>query len=1065
MRSKFKWIFTLLVAFTMQFSFAQEKTIKGVVSDASGPLPGVNIVVKGTQRNTQTDFDGTFTIKASQGESLVFSFMGMNDITRVVDASNSMTVRMSDSAKELETVVVTALGIKKRQDAIVSTNQVVRTKELTQAAQPNVVQSLAGKVSGLQINTTANGANPTTRIVLRGNRSLTGNNQALIVIDGSISTATILQQLPPEVIESVNVVKGQQGAALYGEQGSNGVIIVTTKKGATKSKFEASITSSIDFMDVAFMPKRQTSYGQGWVDGSYDYSFPNPADPRNGSQYAPLENGAWGPSFSDPAWAGTIVPVGLPQADGSILQTVWKSRGSNNIKDFFQTGVLSQVGATLNFGGENGYALLSVNRMNNDFVVDRDGLKRSSFLFKGGQKSGKFTIDGSASYTNQSVSETDSNLLFDLLQTPTNVDVNMFRNSGTLHHWTVYAKNPFQTIKQQRFDENTNNFNGTLRLEYQFTKHISASYNANAQINSTVATSHNDGFTGDYLVDYSPYLVSSLNGTSYADFGGTTNYEASDFFITNTTERNIYGDFMVNFDYDLTKDLNLKVNVGQNVQDRYTRFTQQGGTQLNIPGWYNIKNVSKPELNSKLANGFIESRRLAAFANLDLDYKGYLFLNATDRNERSSTVTKAFNYYSAGVGFIPTKAFELKSNILNYAKVYANYTKVGNTTPVNAYATTDISVSAAGFPFGDLVGFEPRKAGVDPKVRPEFVTTKEAGVNLGFLKDRITLEGSVYSTDTKDLITASTTSTPTGLLSSLANTGNLRNTGFEADLGLVPFKSENGFNWNMRAGFTHYKTVVKSLSAGVNEISLATNNNAGVGIFAVVGEEYPLIKGTQLQTDAAGHVIVDARGIPLVTSTLQKVGKVNPDYIINFSNTFSYKGLSLTAVADYRSGHSVWSQTYNTLMFAGYTLDSAEFDRSVGYLVPNSVTNTGTLSSPVYTTNSTLVAPANLATYYGVLDGVGQKSIVDASTVKIREISLAYNLPSKFLRNTGISTFKISANTRNPFTFFIDGGHGMKNKGYTDPEASFTTGNGQGLSNVGQYPSTKTYGLSVNVTF
>ncbi|MBY0487133.1 MAG: SusC/RagA family TonB-linked outer membrane protein [Flavobacteriaceae bacterium] len=1076
MRSKFKWIFTLLIALSMQFSFAQEKTVTGTITDGKLPLPGANVVIKGTTKGASADMDGKYSIKAKSGDVLVISFQGYDDKTVTVGVANSYNVSLKEKPVQLGEVLITgAAGIKKTKNAQTSTQQVVGAKELNQASSPNVVQSLAGKVTGLQINTTSNGANPSTSIVLRGNRTLTGNNQALVVIDNAISSATILQQIPPEMIESVNVIKGSQGSALYGEQGSNGVLIVTTKRGA-KSKLEVSVSSSVDFQQISFLPERQTKYGQGWVALNYDYGFPNASDPRNGnSQYSPFENGAWGPAFNNPAWAGTMVPVGLPQADGSIISSKWESRGSDNIKDFFKTGTLLQNNVSLNAGNEDGYVMASYSRQTSDFIVDRDGLKRNVFLVKAGKKAGKWKFDATASYTNQSVTETDSNLLYELLQTPTNVDINKFKNSGTAHHWTIYAQNPWQIIKQKRFDSNTNNFNGVLRVEHQFNKNISISNTANIQVNSTVSTSHNDGFNEDASYDYSSVLTGSVIGT-YQGFGGADQYNTSNFYVSTNNVRNIYNDLVLNLDYALSPKVGFKANLGTNVQDSYRVYTQQGGTNLKIPGWYNIQNVSNPDRITSLSNGYSQTRRVAAFANFDFDYNKYLFLNLTDRLEQTSTIQgQSFNYYSAGLSFIPTEAFkQIKGDVLNYAKVYVNYSKVGNSSSVPAYATTDVALGASGYPYnsGGIISYTPRSGLVNPNVRPEFVYSKEVGAQLGLFKDRVTLDGSFYINDTEDLITNATTSYTAYASSLLSNTGKLQNKGYEIGLGLTPFRSDNGFNWNIRAGLTHYKTIVKSLSSGVNEVNLLLDATGGVGIYAVVGEEFPTIKATQLATDSEGHVIVGSNGYPQVTSTLQKVGKATPDYIINLSNSFSYKGLSLTAVADYRANYSVYSDTFNSLLFAGYSLDSAEFDRDRGYLVPNSVVNTSLPSTPVYVTNTIPVGGTaatdtrGLANYYGTLARVGQYSIIDASAIKIREIALSYSLPSKMLKDTGIASFKVGVNARNPFIIFVHNGnqYGRKNMGYTDPEAS--TSNGvPGYSNVGQYPTTKTYGFTLNVTF
>lgn len=1065
----------------MQFSFAQEKTVTGTITDGKLPLPGANVAVKGTAKGVSADMDGKYAIKAKSGDVLVFSFQGYENKTVTVGAANSYSVTLKENAKLLDEVLISgAVGIKKKKDAVTSTQQTVSNKELSLVSNPNVVQTLAGKVTGLQINTTSNGANPTTSIVLRGNRTITGNNQALVVIDGAISSANILQQMSSDMIESVNVIKGQQGAALYGEQGSNGVIVVTTKRGTSKSKIEVSFNSSVDFQSIGFLPKRQTAYGQGWVEGSYDFNFNDPngtnADPRNGnSQFVPWENGAWGPAFNDPLWANTVVPMGLPQANGQILTTTWNSKGYDNIKAFYNTGIVTQNSITVNSGSEDGYAMFNYSRTSNDFVVQDDVLRRNAFLFKAGKKFGKLKVDGTVTYINQSTSETDSNLLYELLQVPTNIDLNQFRNSGTAHNWTAYALNPWQVIKQKRDDAVSDNIGAILKLEYNFGKHATLINTANVQLNTTKSTSHNDGFNEDYQVDYAPYRWSEDGVTNgvfkplYSELGGSDMYEQSNFYISTNMGRNIYDDLMLNLDYKLTNSIGMKSNFGFNIQDNFRTVTTQGGSGLKIPGWYNIVNVVKPDNPSGLENAYYQKRKVAGFANFDFDYNNYLFLNVTGRIENTSTVASSFFYPSAGLSFVPTTAIEsLKDNkTVNYLKLYANYSRTGNTTSVGPYATTDIAVVASGFPYANnssLLAFRPRTNGVDPKITPEFVTSNEAGLQASLFNNRVTLDGSYYINTTDKLITNATTSTPSGLQTLLSNTGKLENKGYEFNLGLTPFKSEKGFNWNIKAGYTHYKTIVKDISDGVDEVNLLSSSS--VGIFAVKGEEYPLIKGTTYATDSEGHVIVGATGIPQINSTFKTLGKANPDYIINLSNTFSYKGISLSLVADYRSGHSIYSSTYNSMLFAGYTLDSAEFDRTQGYLFPNSVVNaTGTPSNPVYSTNTTVITPARLASYYSTVSSVGQNSIVDAATLKIREISLSYTIPSKFLKSTGITSCKFGLNARNPFTIFLQNGKGMKNLGYTDPEAS-VSGNGiPGYSNVGQYPTTKTYGFNLNITF
>ena len=1060
MRSKFKWIFTLVLALSMQFSFAQEKTVTGTITDGKLPLPGANVVIKGTTKGTSADIDGKFAIKTKAGDVLVFSFQGYDNKAITVGAANSYNVTLKETAKILDEVLISgAMGIKRKPDAVTSSQQTVRTKELTQASNPNVIQSLAGKVSGLQVSTIANGVNSSTRIELRGKRSISGSNEALVVIDGAISSAGVLSQLPPEVVENVNVIKGAQGAALYGEQGANGVIIVTTKRGSNKGKMTVDLNSSVDFETISFLPERQTRYGQGWFDDSY-FQFPG-TDPRNNQGFVAWENGAWGPAFDNPDFAGTMVPVGLPQANGSFFMTKWESLGDKNIKPFFQTGTTYQTGVTVNVGGEDGYALLNIKKESRDFVVPGDKLNRTSFLFKAGKKYNKFSIDGNANFINQRTTETDGGLFDDLLQAGTNIPVDRFANSGHQNNWTVYAYNPYRLREQIRFNNKSNVFNGVLTFGYKFNKNISATYTANAQIRHTDSDQHDDGVNiGDVAFSVAPYFYDNGLGAdqTYADLGGQA--KASSFYTSQSIGRNYYADLLVNFDYDLTKDVSFKLNLGNNLQDSYSRTIQNGGTNLDVPGFYNITNVLNPAQPSTLVNRILTQRRVAYFANTDLGYKDFLYLNATARYEKTSTLSKAFFYPSVGVSFIPTKAISsLKGGkVLNYAKISLNYVKNGNSTPVGIYGTNKVAAIASGFPFGDLAGFQFSRNPTDPDIKPQFVTTKEANLSLGFFNDRITFDGSVYVADTKDLITATTASTASGLSTINGNIGSMQNKGFEIDLGLVPVRTKD-FTWSMKGSYTTFKSVVKSLAAGNDLVNL--QSNAFIGVFAEVGEEFPLIKGTAYQRDPSGNILVDANGFPLRTSTFEKLGKATPDYIVNFSNTFSYKGFQLTAVMDYRTGHQIYSEQYPRLATFGYDVESAYQDRNVGYVVPNSVQQT---SPGVYTQNTTPVGGGGYSAVLNYFSNrysrTGEALILDATALKIRELALSYNLPAKYLKNTGIQAFKFGVNARNPFVFLA-----KNNKGYTDPEASNTTGNAQGISDIGQYPTTRTYGFSVNVTF
>lgn len=1033
MRSKFKWIFALLLAFSMQFSFAQEKTITGTVTEAGLPLPGVSVVVKGTTQGTQTDMDGNYTIKAKAGQSLVFSFIGMKDQTIAVGASNKMNVAMAAESTTIEDVVVTAVGIKKRQDAITSSNQVVKAKELTQAANPNVVQSLAGKVSGLQINTTNNGVNATTRIVLRGNRSISGNNQALVVIDNVISSAAVLQNLAPELIESTNILKGAQGAALYGEQGVNGVIIVNTKKGAKSGKLAVSINSSIDFEDVSFIAQRQRRYGQGW----------------NG-QHVSYENGGWGAEFD-----GVVRPVGLAQADGSYIMAPYSSI-KDNIKKFFNTGTVLQNGISISAGDlESGYALLSANKQNTSFVVEGDKLDRSSFIFKGGKKLGKWTVEGNVNYISSKTQTTSSALFTELLQTATNIPVEKFENSGNAGHWTSYYRNPYWMRDNIRNEDRFDFVSAIATLNYELNKNINFNYTANVQFAQNNAFS----FTNEYI--------------DLLQVGGGDHSTISAFEQDNSNQRNIYHDFLVNFDYKLTEKLGFKANIGNNIQDRYFKITTVGGDNLTIPGLYTIDNVENPRIDTfdpasgALENGYRRSRRFAVFANVDFDYGDFLFVNLTGRNDWTSTLLKKDNYFypSAGVSFVPTKAFAFMKDkkTLNYWKLSGSWVRVGNASAVNPYDVNDLYVGAAGFPFGNVNSFVIDQTPTNRNIEPEFMTTLEFSTNLGFFNDRITLEGSVYRTVTDDLITRQSTSAASGLVNILGNVGEMETKGFEIDLGFTPIKT-NDFTWENRLAYTHSKSIVKKATDQSNQIELVNFSGNGVGIFAQEGEEFPLIKGIAYERDDQGRVIIDpATGNPMRTTEYQILGKATPDYIINYNTSVEYKGIRLAAVMDYRTGHQFWAGTKDWLSWSGHLVESAENGRS-GFIFPNS-SIPDTANPGQYIDNTSVVTGGNTYTSYlnyfsNEYRAVAENYVLDATAFKVRELSLSYSLPSKMIERAGLTSLRFGVNARNPFIVLP-----KENRDYHDPEQSRSSGNDQGIAVTGQYPATRTFGFNMNLTF
>ncbi|MDC8105383.1 SusC/RagA family TonB-linked outer membrane protein [Chryseobacterium sp. PTM-20240506] len=986
---------------------------------------------------------------------LTSSFMVVNAQKKQTDTIRTQDIR--------EVVVTGALGLKKRQDAITSANQVVNNAEITQANNPNAVQSLTGKVSGLQINTTNNSVNSTTRVVLRGPRSISGNNQALVVIDGVISTLGILQNLPPEIIDNMNIIKGMQGAALYGEKGSNGVIVVTTKKGSRSEKLQFSLTNSIDFSSVFKLPIYQKQYGQGYPGDTFDTTD------FGGTNWTPYENSNWGPAYSS-ALGGQTLIVGMPDAN-NVWKTETFSPKNNHIGKFFKTGVLIQNGLSVTAGGADSYAFLSLNRAENDFVVERDNLKRNNFIFKAGKQLGKFRIDGNINYLDLKTSTTSSGLYGQLIQTPTNVDVRQFKNALPDASYTIYATNPYWTIENDRTDTKDRTFSGLINLEYKLNDHVSFTYAGTAVMGSTVTESHLNDFAYDRLYDGTG---TPIDGTHPTDYGPEP--VVSEYYKSVASSFRYYGDLMANFNYDLTDDLNLKFNVGHNIQDTSSSITSVGGKNLQVPGWYHINNVLQPDKFYNLDNSKNQQRSYAWFANLDLGYKDFLYFNSTFRYEKNSVLSqnpvgpnkeklgfsnKGYPYYSFGASFIPTKAFaSIKGKVLNYAKVSLSYSKVGNAGTVPVYGLDRVGVFPTGYPFNSLSSYLPATTLYNQGIQPEFLKSKEASLSLGLFNDRITFDGSVYRNDTDNLITTITTSLASGIVAFQDNIGNSRNQGFELDLGFTPFKTKD-FEWKVRGSYTTYETKILGLADGADEVALSTYGTPGVGIFAVKGENFPVIKGTKYQRDPNGNIIVNANGTPLATSTFEVLGKVNPDYILGFSTSFKFKGITLSAVADYRTGNSFVAFNKSLLGSMGSSEKTADFDRSKGYVVPNSVQ----LVNGQYVPNTTPVG--NDPSYTGVnayftgpYRSVGEEFVVDGTALKVREIALSYDLPKSILSNTFVNSLSIGVYARNPFFIYA-----KDNRNYSDPETASTSGNAAGIALNGQYPSIRNFGFNLNVTF
>ena len=1027
MKLKFNGLLVLLVVLMAQLTFAQERSVSGTVSDNAGmPIPGVSVLVKGTKSGTQTDFDGKYIIKVDASQTLVFSYVGMNT-QEVVAKSTSINVKMASSAMELESVVVTALGIKRKPKELSYAVESIKTEELTKTRAVNVATALSGKVSGLQVSVINNGVNPSTRVVLRGNRSLLGNNEALIVVDGFPSARGVLDRINPDDIDNVTILKGANASALYGAEAANGVMIITTKKGS--GKLSITYNSSLQMEQVAYLPKIQSEFGVG--------GFPD------GTLY-PLENVNWGPRFD-----GRLVDASETLDDGSVWQVPF-TPVKNNIKNFFNTGISTRHGITFKGGDENSDFLFSIDQTNTTGTVPKDTYNRTNVRLKGSRKYNKLTVGGNVSFfrahSNQ-VSETAGRqgrpVYWNVLNTPLHIPLDQMKNwrtgQFTRNEVSFYRfyENPYFIIDTQREKNDYTEFNVLSNIDYKFTDYLTLSVNT--------------GYTS-----YSEDFKRQFGAFTYA-FELAHTYSSMDPYGAKTASRIATGqrlnnDIILKFDKNLSDDFNLKVTTGTNTRLTSSSSINVSGNDLTIPDFYNVSTRTGELIGGEERILF---RRQGVFAELSLGYKGFLFLTGTARNDWSSSLpvqNRSFFYPGAGLSFLVSEAFPgIKSdNGISNLKATFNITKSGN--DASAYATKSIFSTPTGFPYGSTTGLSQGSRDPDSNLSPEFTLSKELGVEVSLFNDRLAVNASVYQTNTTDQIVPINTSLASGASSILTNIGEIENKGLELDLKGTIIKTED-FGWKLGLNYSGIKSKVKSLFDGVEEVSIG--GFADAEIVAKVGEAYPLIKTSSYLRDPQGRVIVGDNGNPIKDSQNRTQGKTTPDYIVGLNTQLTYKNWTLYAVADYRTGHVFYNNLNDALEFTGLTQHSASAGRQP-FVFPNSSYSDG---NGGYIANNNRLTAGGGNAFWDEYNTVKENYVSDATTLKLREVSLTYDFSSDFIKRAGIDALSIGFFGRNLLTLR------PKENTTTDPEFNLTTGNAIGVGTQAQTPPTRQFGLNLNLTF
>jgi TonB-linked SusC/RagA family outer membrane protein len=1024
---------------------AQDRVVSGKVTNAedAGGIPGVNVVLKGTTQGAITDVEGAFSLGVPPtGGTLVFSFIGYKSQEVDIGERTVIPVVMQQDATQLNEVVVTALGIEKSAKSVGYAVGKVKNDELVQAKAINLATALSGKVAGLQINTINNGITPTTRITLRGNRSLTGNNQALIVIDGTQSTVDVMNFLNPNDIESITVLKGANAAALYGADASNGALVITTKKGTTSAP-SINVSNTTYWESISFLPKLQTGFGSG-------------TEPFSRT-YIPFENQSYGPAFD-----GQPVALGRTLEDGSIQMTTYDYK-KNAKRDSYDVGKTVQNSISVTGGDKVSNYFLSVQDVNTNGIVGGDKNRRTSIRLNASRTFDKLKTSFSVAYALRQTNKTTSDFYNDVLNTPGHIPLDQYRNwrsyknpDGSLNYanpnnyFNDYFYNPFMQKDINRQLDRNANLVGNAELSYQFTSWFSALYRVGLTYKGTDTQTHTEKFDyNDFAKSTGKYIAQSNIAGAAGDYLGN--------------ENKLVQDFILNFKKDFGS-FSTNLILGNNVREEKSNFVSSQATALVLPGVYNINNRVGETVGAQVES---TARVQGFYGDLTVGYRDYLFLHASGRRDAYSVLSKANRntfYPGVDVSFVASEAIPslVNNNLLSDLKITASATKVGNVN-VGPYALQNTFATGLGFPYGSLAGYSLGNTFADPNLKPELTTSYEIGAEVGLLQNRINLEAAYYTQQTIDQTVNIDLGRATGYTRATVNAGTVRNQGYEITLKTIPVVTTSGLKWELNLNFANRSTKIDALYQDLQSINLSNyygqTSDASLGqVFAEVGQQYPVIKAISYLRDPQGRVVIDpATGYPIKDPNLKTFGQANPKYTLGIQSTLRYKGFSLNALAEYRSGGYVFHYLASTLWFTGVADATAAYGREP-FIFPNSVYKN---ADGTYTPNTTIATrDGGLGAWDSNLRTVGENFVTSADFIKLRELSLSYDLPKSLLGGLKyIKGVSVGLVGRNLLMFL------PKENKYTDPEFALDGTNSVGLNNTRQTPPTRTYGFNVSLNF
>lgn len=1073
-------LFLLALAIGVIQGAAQVTTVRGIVTteEDGEPVIGASVIVKGTSLGTVTDVNGRFELSGlpPSATRLLISYISL--MAKEVAIAPQVSVTLKSDTHLLDEVVVTALGISREKKALGYTAQEVKQNALVQGKDNNLLNSLSGKIAGVRITNTQ-GDVGSSRIVIRGETSIAGENQPLFIVDGiPVDNSQLnarssgrdfknaIADLNPEDIKTLTVLKGPNAAALYGARAAHGAIVITTKGGDKRQKgIGITLHSSTQVSFVATLPEFQNLFGQG-AGGRFSYVDGKGAGVNDGVDES------WGPRLD----IGLLIPqFDSPlDADGNRVATPWVSH-PNNVRDYFRMGISTNSGISVARGDDKYQFRVGYNYEKQVSIVPDAGTNKTNISLNTDYHLAKWIVVGATAnyivYTAPSLpgsaTPSGSNVrsnspMLQFLWFGRQVDTNSLKADYTRNWNSSYYDNPFWSASYNTQSQERHRLIGDLHAEFRLTDGLNVRFRTST----------------DWYNDRRKSKVkwgSAGAGSPYGSY-------AEDAYTVKENNTEVLATYIK----QLNKNWGIDALLGFNVRNKQYENNYQAAPRLAVADLYTLTNSRDPLISS---NDFYRLRQYGLYGSIQLDYRRWAFLNITGRNDWSSTLpvdNNSYFYPSVTASVLLSEAFGWRSKAVNYLKIRGGWSQVG--ADANPYQLATVFTSETAFNGNPLQSSS--TIGMNPNLKPEKTSSIEAGFEAAFWDNRLYLDFTYYKTDSRNQILKLATTAASGYTSQVRNAGHIRNRGYEIQLGAVPIQTSKGFRWNLDLNYgANSSKVVKLDDEGL--ITSYQLYSSGIQILASVDEAYGTLFGTSYVRDANGNVVVDANGLPKISTTNKTLGKFTPDWTGGISNTFSYRSLSLSFLIDASVGGSIFSNTNKTGKYTGVlanTLSGRDAEHGGLWYYTDAMGNNVRLpESPSYSVSSDGLYYAQVngqstrvyqdgimvegvtesgskneevvsaEKYYHRIYSIAEANVYDASYVKLREVALSYRLPRLWTQKLHLQEASVTLTGRNLWTIY-------KSVPNIDPESALTTGNAQGVEAY-SLPTTRSFGVNLSVKF